>query len=51
MDKALPELEKKLEFKAGDNKEYEVKTIIDNAMYGQQTNHSNQIPGLYYFVL
>ncbi len=47
MDKALPEPEK--EFEAGDNKEYEVKAIIDSAVYGQQAN--NQMPGLYYLVL
>ncbi len=45
--KALPEPEK--EFEAGDNKEYEVKAIINSAMYGQQAN--NQMPGLYYLVL
>ncbi len=49
VDKALPEPEKDLEFGAGDDKEYEVKTIIDNAVYGQQAN--DQIPGLYYLVL
>ncbi len=49
-DKALLELEKELEFKAGGSKEYEIKTIIDNAMYGQQTNN-NQMPSLYYLVL
>ncbi len=36
VDKALPEPEK--EFEAGDNKEYEVKAIIDSAVYGQQAN-------------
>ena len=35
VDKALPELEKDLEIKAGSNKEYEVKAIIDSAIYGQ----------------
>ncbi len=35
VDKALPEPEKDLEFKAGDNKNYEVKAIIDSAVYGQ----------------
>ncbi len=49
MDKALPEPEKEFEFEAGDNKEYEVKAIIDSAVYGQQAN--NQMPGLYYLVL
>ncbi len=50
LDKALPELEKNLEFEAGGNKEYEVKAIIDSAVYGQQAN-SNQMSGLYYLVL
>ncbi len=49
VDKALPELEKDLEFKAGDDKEYKVKAIIDSAVYGQQAN--DQMPGLYYLVL
>ncbi len=48
MDKALPEPEKEVEFEAGDNKEYEVKAIIDSAVYGQQAN--DQMPGLYYLV-
>ncbi len=34
-NKALLEPEKKLEFKAGGNKEYEIKVIIDSAVYGQ----------------
>ena len=38
-----------LEFQFRDNKDYEVKVIIDNAIYGQQTN--NQIPSLYYLIL
>ncbi len=46
MNKALPEPEK--EFEIGDNKEYEVKAIIDSAVYGQQAN--NQIPSLYYLI-
>ncbi len=33
VDKALLESEKDLEFEAGGNKEYEVKVIIDNALY------------------
>ena len=49
VDKALPKPEKGLEFEAGINKKYEVKAIIDSAMYSQQAN--NQIPGLYYLVL
>ncbi len=47
-NKALSEPEK--EFKAGDDKEYEVEAIIDSAVYGQQANNS-QMPGLYYLVL
>ena len=39
MDKALPELEKELEFEAGDNKEYKVKAIIDSTVYSQQANN------------
>lgn len=39
----------KREFKARDNKEYEVETIIDSTVYGQETN--GQIPGLYHLVL
>ncbi len=38
VDKALPEPEKEMEFEAGGNKEYEVKAIIDSAIYGQQAN-------------
>ncbi len=48
MDKALPEPEKEVEFEAKDNKEYEVKVIIDSAVYGQQAN--DQMPGLYYLL-
>ncbi len=51
MDNALPELEKDLEFKAGGNKEYTIKTIIDNVVYGQRANNSNQMLGFYYFIL
>ncbi len=43
VDKALPEPEK--EFEVGDNKKYEVEAIIDNAIYGQQSN--DEMPGLY----
>ena len=49
-NKALPESEKELEFEAGDNKEYEVKTIIESAVYGQQANN-DQMAGFYYLVL
>ncbi len=51
MDNALPEPEKDLEFEGRSNKEYKVKVIIDNIMYSQQTNESNQIPGFYYLNL
>ncbi len=47
-NKALPEPEKELEFEAEGNKKYEVKAIIDSAVYGQQAN--NQMPSLYYLV-
>ncbi len=49
MDKALPELEKDVEFEVGGNKEYEVKAIIDSAVYSQQAN-SDQMSGFYYLV-
>ncbi len=49
IDKALPELEKEMKFKAGGNKEYKVKAIIDSVVYDQQVN-SDQMPGLYYLV-
>ncbi len=48
MDKTLPEPEKEVEFETRDNKEYEVKAIIDSAVYGQQAN--DQMSGLYYLV-
>ena len=35
VDKALSKLKKDLKFKAKGNKEYEVKVIINNVMYGQ----------------
>ncbi len=50
VDKALPKSEKDVKFEARGNKEYEVKAIIDSAVYGQQAN-SNQMSGLYYLVL
>ncbi len=50
MDKALPEPEKDVKFELGGNKEYEVKTIIDSMVYGQQANN-NQMPGFYYLIL
>ncbi len=46
----LLESEKELKLEAKDNKEYEVKAIIDSAVYSEQTNNSNQMPGLYYLV-
>ncbi len=48
-NKTLIELKKELEFEARGNKKYEVKAIIDSAVYDQQTN--NQMPDLYYLVL
>ena len=50
-DKALPKPKKELEYEAGNNKEYTVKPIINNVVYGQQENNSNQMPGFYYFIL
>ena len=47
VDKALPEPEK--EFEARDNKEYEVKAIIDSTVYDQQAD--DEISGLYYLIL
>ncbi len=49
MDKAPLEPEKEFAFEEGDNKEYEVKAIIDSAVYGQQAN--DQMSSLYYLVL
>ncbi len=48
-NKALPKPEKELIFKAGGNKEYEVKVIINSAVYDQQAN--NQMSSLYYLIL
>lgn len=45
--KKLLKLEK--EFEARDNKQYEVKVIIDSVIYGKKAN--NQIPGFYYLVM
>ena len=39
-NKALPKLEKDMKFETGDDKEYEVKAIIDTAVYGQQANNN-----------
>ncbi len=49
MDKTLLEPEKDAKFEAGESKKYKVKAIIDNIVYGQQTN-SDQMPGLYYLI-
>ena len=49
-NKALPEPKKELEFEARDNKEYEVKAIINNAVYGKQANNDKML-GIYYFIL
>ena len=43
----LSESEKK--FKTKDNKEYEVKTIINSVIYGKEAN--NQMLSFYYLVL
>lgn len=43
----LSELKRELE--AGNNKKYEVKIIIDSAVYDKKAN--NQLPGLYYLIL
>ncbi len=51
INNALPEPEKDLKFAFGDNREYEVKAIIDSVVYGQQANSSDQMPALYYLVL
>ena len=51
INKTLSEPKKELKFKTQGNKEYEIKAIIDSAVYGQKINNSNQMPGLYYLVL
>ena len=51
INKALLKPKKDLEFEVGDNKEYKVKVIIDNTIYDQQTNNSNQMPGFSYLIL
>ena len=45
----MNKLLKPKEFKTRNNKEYEVKIIINNTIFGKETN--GQIPGLYYCVL
>ncbi len=47
VSKELLKLER--EFEARNNKEYEVKVIIDSVVYGKEVN--NQISGFYYLVL
>ena len=49
VDKILLKLEKELEFEIRGNKKYELKVIINSAIYGQQAN-SHQISGFYYLV-
>ncbi len=44
----LPKLERKFEIR-NNNKEYEVKSIINNTVYGKKAK--NQLPDLYYLVL
>ena len=41
VDKALSKPEKDLKFEVGGNNKYEVKAIIESAIYSQQTNNSN----------
>ena len=49
-NKALPKLEKDLEFEVKSNKEYEIELIINTMVYGQWKNN-NQMPSFYYLVL
>ena len=39
-NKALPKPERQLEFEARDNKEYEIKAIIDGAVYSHKANNN-----------
>ncbi len=48
-NKALPKPEKELAIEAGGNEEYDVKVIIDSAVYDQQAK--DQILGFYYLIL
>ena len=41
-------LESKLEFNAGNNKEYEIEAIIDRVVYTKEAEEYS--PGLYYLV-
>ena len=50
-NKALLKPEKNVEFKVKINKKYEIKAIINSAVYSQQENDSNQMPSFYYLVL
>ncbi len=43
-------LEPGREFEGRNNKEYEVETIIDSAVYGKEAAN-DQMPGLYYLIL
>lgn len=47
--RAKKTLTKPKKFEARNNKEYEVKAIIDDMMYKKKIN--NKIPSFYYFVL
>ena len=42
-------IKKKLEFRARDNQEYELKAIINSTVYSQEKKN-DQMPGLYYLV-
>ncbi len=42
-------LESEREFETGDNKDYQVETIINSMVYGKEVN--SQMPSLYYLVL
>ena len=44
VDKRMPELE----FESGTNKEYEVETIWDSAVYANEVK--GHLPGLYYMI-
>ncbi len=46
---ALSEPAKDWDFEVGNNKKYDVETIIDSLVYGYQAN--NQMPDLYYLIL
>ncbi len=48
VNQELPKPKKEFDF-SNNNKEYEVKAIIDSAVYNKKAN--NKMPGLYYLVL